>query len=219
VYSKRFQDHPDNLISGDGIVLVSNWHPLADKPMRFSLSADLPHEFTAISEADTFPLTRSGNTVSARFSRPVTAIHFVAGPYEVKKLQVREDLTLYSLFFAEDADLAEDYLRHGAEYLRRYEQELGPYPYRHYAIVANRLPSGLGIPTFSLFGRTVLRLPFIKTTSLGHEIVHAWFGNGVEVDAHGGNWCEGLTAFLSDHRYREEREKGLPIAMKPSTGI
>jgi uncharacterized iron-regulated protein len=209
VYSKRFHDHPDNLISGNGIVLVSNWHPRADKPMLFSLSADLPPEFTAISEADAFPLKRIGNTVSGRFSQPVSAIHFVAGPYEVKKLQVHEDLTLYSLFFAEDADLAEDYLRHGAEYLRRYEQDLGPYPYRHYAIVANRLPSGLGIPTFSLFGRTVLRLPFIKTTSLGHEIVHAWFGNGVEVDAHGGNWCEGLTAFLSDHRYREERGEGV----------
>ena len=87
-------------------------------------------------------------------------------------------------------------------------KEIGPYPYNHYVIVANRLPTGYGMPTFTLLGQMVLRLPFIKDTSLGHEIVHSWFGNAVEVDYAQGNWCEGLTSFLADHAFREKKGEG-----------
>ena len=36
-------------------------------------------------------------------------------------------------------------------------------------------------------GFAVLRLPFIPYTSLPHEILHNWWGNGVWVDYAGGN--------------------------------
>jgi len=54
-----------------------------------------------------------------------------------------------------------------------------------------------------LLGSTVIRLPFILETSLGHEIAHCWWGNGVLVDYRQGNWCEGLTAYLADYLYKE----------------
>ncbi len=208
-FSKTVESDDDNLISPTGIALTSNWHPLPDQPMRFRVTAILPDNFTAITESDTFPLARQGKTVKAFYQQPLTAIHFVAGPYTIHKQQVRENLFVHSLFFPEDKDLADGYLLAAAEYLRRYEREIGPYPFNHYVIVANRLPTGFGIPTFTLLGQTVLRLPFIKATSLGHEIVHSWFGNSVEVDYSGGNWCEGLTAFLADHAYREELGEGV----------
>lgn len=208
-YSKIVAGAGDNLISPAGISLTSNWHPLPDRPMRFRVTATLPDNFSAISESETFPLARRGKTVTAVYQRPLEALHFIAGPYSIHKQQVRENLFVYSMFFHEDADLADGYLQAAADYLVRYEREIGPYPYNHYVVVANRQPTGLGLPTFTLLGQTVLRLPFIKTTSLGHEIVHSWFGNSVTVDYNGGNWCEGLTAFLSDHAYREEMGEGL----------
>lgn len=208
-YTKTVAGEADNLISPAGISLTSNWHPLPEQPMRFRLSAILPDTFSAITESETFPLAHQGRTVNAVYQKPVTAIHFAAGPYTIHKRQVRENLFVHSMFFPEDAELADGYLQAAAEYLNRYEREIGPYPYNHYVIVANRLPTGFGIPTFTLLGQTVLRLPFIKATSLGHEIVHSWFGNGVEGDSHSGNWCEGLTAFLSDHAYREEKGEGI----------
>ncbi len=208
-YTRTVAEEADNLISPAGISLTSNWYPIPDRPMRFRVTATLPARFLAICEADAFPLTRTGDTVTALFSQPIAALHFTAGPYTIHKRQVRENLFVYTLFFAEDADLADGYLQAAAQYLRRYEREIGPYPYNHYVIVANRLPTGYGMPTFTLLGQTVLRLPFIKDTSLGHEIVHSWFGNSVEVDYGGGNWCEGLTAFLSDHAYREEQGEGI----------
>jgi hypothetical protein len=46
-------------------------------------------------------------------------------------------------------------------------------------------------------------LPFIIHTSLGHEIAHCWWGNGVYVDSSQGNWSEGLTAYVADYRFKE----------------
>ena len=51
----------------------------------------------------------------------------------------------------------------------------------------------------------MLRLPFIVHTSLPHEIAHSWWGNGVLVDYRQGNWCEGLTTYVSDYYLKERR--------------
>jgi hypothetical protein len=59
------------------------------------------------------------------------------------------------------------------------------------------------MPTLTYLGIEVLRLPFLRDTSLGHEVLHNWWGNGVRVADGGGNWAEGLTTFMADHAYRE----------------
>jgi hypothetical protein len=53
-------------------------------------------------------------------------------------------------------------------------------------------------------GGVVLRLPFIIDVSLGHEIAHCWWGNGVRVDFSAGNWSEGLTTYVADYLYKEQ---------------
>ena len=50
----------------------------------------------------------------------------------------------------------------------------------------------------------MLRLPFIRASSLGHEVLHNWWGNGVLVDYARGNWSEGLTTFMADYAYKSE---------------
>ncbi len=216
-YTKIIKNDFDNLIDPTGISLTSNWYPLPEQPMLFHVTAILPDHFSAVMEADSFPLKQQGNTVSATFSKPVTNIHFAAGPYSVEKHLVREGLFVYTMFFKEDQKLADGYLQAAANYINRYEKEIGPFPYNHYIIVANRLPTGYGMPTFTLLGQMVLRLPFIKETSLGHEIVHSWFGNSVEVDPSEGNWCEGLTSFLADHAYREDKREGVADRLESIT--
>ncbi len=39
-------------------------------------------------------------------------------------------------------------------------------------------------------------------TSLGHEVLHNWWGNSVFVDYEKGNWCEGITVYGADYRYK-----------------
>ena len=59
------------------------------------------------------------------------------------------------------------------------------------------------MPTLTYLGIEVLRLPFIRSTSLGHEVLHNWWGNGVYPDYAHGNWSEGLTTFMADYTYKE----------------
>ena len=54
----------------------------------------------------------------------------------------------------------------------------------------------------------MIRLPFIMHTSLGHEIAHCWWGNGVYVDYEKGNWSEGLTTYVADYLYKERASLG-----------
>ena len=65
------------------------------------------------------------------------------------------------------------------------------------------------MPTFTLLGRNVVKLPFIVRTSLGHEILHQWFGNSVYIDSNKGNWAEGLTTYLADHFYADQSGEGV----------
>ena len=85
---------------------------------------------------------------------------------------------------------------------------LGPYPYSKFALVENFWETGYGMPSFTLLGEQVIRFPFILHSSYPHELLHNWWGNGVFVDFAGGNWCEGLTAYLADHLIAEQRGQG-----------
>jgi aminopeptidase N len=98
-----------------------------------------------------------------------------------------------------DPDLAERYLEATERYLALYSALIGPYPYDKFAPVENFWDTGLGMPSFTLLGPRVIRLPFILYTSYPHEVLHNWWGNGVYVDYETGNWSEGLTAYLADN--------------------
>ena len=91
---------------------------------------------------------------------------------------------------------------------RDVRQLIGPYPYKKFALVENFWETGFGMPSFTLLGPTVLRLPFIINTSYPHEILHNWWGNSVYPDYEKGNWSEGLTAYLADHLLKEQQGGG-----------
>jgi hypothetical protein len=143
-----------------------------------------------------------------RFPYKTDGINLVASDkYVIVKDEFR-DINIYAYFFQEDMKLAKVYIEYTKKYLEIYENLIGKYPYKRFSIVENFLPTGYSMPTFTLLGSSVVKLPFIVKTSLGHEIVHQWFGNYVYVDYDSGNWAEGLTTYLADHLYREQEEEG-----------
>jgi len=142
------------------------------------------------------------------FTRPAESIDLIAGPYQVRERIVRREggdpLRLRTYFHADLADLADDYLAAVDKYVALYSRWIGPYPFTEFSVVSGPLPTGFGMPTLTYMGARVLRLPFIRTSSLGHEILHNWWGNGVYADLDRGNWSEGLTAFMADYTYKEQ---------------
>ncbi len=135
---------------------------------------------------------------------PAWGIVVMVGPYRVESRDAG-GITLKTYFHPEIAELSGDYLSSTAGYIERYAESIGPYPYSAFATVSGPLPVGLGYPGLTYMGTRVLRLPFIRHTSLGHEVLHNWWGNGIWVDYDSGNWAEGLTTFMADYAFAEDR--------------
>ncbi len=203
-------EHVSDVISDKGLFLTGTWYPKPDQMCRYRLTAALPAGYEAISEAETIEKsTRDGGTVFAfDFPHPLDAISLIASNrYRIAKDQVGS-VEVFAYFFPEDADLIKTYIEHAKHYLNVYNTLINRYPYKRFSIVENFLPTGYSMPTYTLLGQEVVRLPFIPETSLGHEILHQWFGNSVYIEYQKGNWAEGLTTFLADHLYQEEKGLG-----------
>ncbi len=186
-----------------------SWCPTWSVPAVYSLSVAVPKGFTAISEADTIEKKTNDSTTTYRFQfrYPRRRPSLVVGKYTLTQ-ESRKGISIEVYLLDPDPGLSKTYLQKAAHYIDLYSKLLGPYPYRRFAVVENGRPTGYGFATYTLLGRNVIRLPFIPDTSLPHEIVHSWFGNGVKVANGASNWCEGLTTYLSDYLLREREGKG-----------
>jgi hypothetical protein len=137
-------------------------------------------------------------------STPTEEVYLVAGPWHEYADHAGE-VELLALLREPDPALAGRYLEASKRYLKLYESMLPPYPYPSFALVENFWETGYGMPGFTLLGPQVIRFPWILTSSYPHELLHNWWGNSVYVDLSQGNWCEGLTAYLADHLFAEQR--------------
>ena len=174
------------------------WYPQpVGRAATFTLDARLPAGWRLVSEGRRY---RSANGAGTQWvaREPVPGIHLVAGPFvEYQRLGPSGEALVY--LRAADEALARRYLDATVRYLELYSRLIGPYPFAKFALVENSRQTGFGMPSFTLLGSRVIRLPFIVHTSYPHEIVHSWWGNGVWVDYDSGNWAEGLTTYLADH--------------------
>lgn len=196
-------------ISEAGTLLLggSGWYPvLPGASPKFEVEIDAPEGVLAVTAGDLVAhRTAASRTVSVwKTDAPVEVLALSAGRYELREKKAGP-VRVMTYFLPETRDLSDAYLVASAEYIERYSSLFGPYPFAKFAVVENFFPAGYGFPSYTLMGGRVLRLPFILTTSLGHEIAHCWWGNGVYVDVSGGNWSEGLTTYVSDYLFEEEK--------------
>ncbi len=206
-HARSFSEIPGT-ISEEGVFLsgASGWYPRAgDELVTFTLEVDLPKDWDAVSQG-------------------VRTKHEIVGDRRIVRWECKdptEEIYLVAALFTEyargnafaflrtpDPALAGKYLDVTGQYIDMYDRLIGPYPYGKFALVENFWETGYGMPSFTLLGPQVIRLPFILHSSYPHEILHNWWGNGVYVDRAKGNWCEGLTAYLADHLIREGQGAG-----------
>jgi len=199
-------------IGPDGVYLdaASRWFPsFGDDMLSFRMEVTLPAGWRAVSQGRGEEGAGAEGQQLDRWEeqQPQDDIYLLAGPLQEHRRSTPWGDALVYLRRAEPA-LAQRYLTATARYLDLYSRLLGPYPYAKFALVENFWETGYGMPSFTLLGPRVLRLPFIVHTSYPHEILHNWWGNGVYVDYATGNWGEGLTSYLADHLLAEERGQG-----------
>lgn len=203
-------DASDAVIDADTVLLGpdAGWYADFDGlPVRFDLRIDIAEGWRSVSQGESDWVAP---TAEQRWHvrSPQQGIWLIAAPF----VRYQRDTawgTAQVFLRAADEPMAREYLDATAEYLGLYSKLIGPYPYPKFALVENIRQTGYGMPSFTLLGSRVIRLPFIVHTSYPHEILHNWWGNGVWVDYSSGNWAEALTTYLADYLLAERRGKGM----------
>lgn len=189
----------------------SNWYPqVIDGLIHYTVQIELPPGQRGlvagrlVEEQE----TKAGYQARFEFTHPSKGIDLMAGPYVITSESYTgiqgEPIQLRTYFHPQINALAGDYLKAVKRYFKLYESWIGAYPFTEFSIVSSPTPTGFGMPTLTYLGINVLQLPFIKDTSLGHEVLHNWWGNAVYPDYKSGNWAEGLTTFMADYTYKEQ---------------
>ncbi len=201
---------PEGVFLGGG----AGWYPEdAASRATFRLQIKTPAGMRAVTSGR---LVSAGSGESVwQIEHPVQGLALVAGAYEVQTAPAG-GIPVYTFFFPQSRQFAPSYLQAAVGYLDLYTKLFGPYPFEKFAVVENFFPTGYGYPSWTLLGSSVVALPFIVETSLGHEIAHSWWGNGVWVNTTRGNWSEGLTTYVADHLYKERQspEEGREYRLK-----
>lgn len=183
---------------------ASAWYPKPLDPHRANLSLRVPANWRAhaVGIRTEQQLSPSEIQISFNEALPQDSFDVVAGEFHVTEVQ-HGGLRLSVWLKQPDPALAQSFLQQLPTYFDHFSKSIGDYPYSSFAVVENSWETGYGMPSFTLLGPSVMRLPFILTSSLPHEVLHNWWGNSVYVDESGGNWCEGLTTYMADHWQRE----------------
>ena len=195
------------IAGAEGSYLPTGWFPtFGGNLFDYEVSIDVPDAQRALVPGRLTAETTAGGRYRATFAgiAPVAQLPLFAGPYKIAETFHR-GWRLRTYFRAAETDLADTYLERTARYLDLYDGWIGAYVYPGFSVVSSPLPVGLAFPGMTYLGSQVLRLPFIPDTSLGHEVLHSWWGDGVGVDGRDGNWAEGLTTFMADYTYTEQR--------------
>ncbi|MBI5641223.1 MAG: M20/M25/M40 family metallo-hydrolase [Nitrospirae bacterium] len=205
------------VISSEGIFLSGNsyWYPRTDEQIiTFSLEVSLPPRWDAVSQGSRTLHEKAGDGTTVRWesAEPQDEIFLIAGRFH-EYTQSSGRVSSMVFLLSPDDELAGKYLDATNRYIAMYEGLIGRYPYRKFALVENFWETGFGMPSFTLLGTKVIRLPFIINSSYPHEILHSWWGNSVFTDYTSGNWSEGLTAYLADHLIKEQQGNGSEYRM------
>jgi hypothetical protein len=212
-YQRSFSETP-GIVDERGVFLAgaSFWVPtFGDGLMTFDLEVGgLTQPWDVVSQGRrTRHVVGDDGFVSTSWSlnHPTEEIYLIAGPWHEYSREAG-NVEVYAFLRDDDPALAQRYLDATARYLDLYQGMLPPYPYASFALVENFWETGYGMPGFTLLGPRVIRFPWILTSSYPHELLHNWWGNSVYVDFEHGNWCEGLTAYMADHLFAEQRGEG-----------
>lgn len=209
-YNKSFST-TDGIILPNGAYLAGSTHWVADfgKLFTFELNILTEMEFTSVSQGNKThdEIFNDKKRITYSCLNPMDEAYLIVGKFYEYERQVG-DVLVQAFMRKEENELVKRYFDRTEEDLSFYQNLIGPYPYRKFAIIENFWETGYGMPSFTLLGPQVIRFPWILYTSYPHELLHNWWGNSVYVDYSQGNWCEGITAYMADHLFKEQQGQG-----------
>lgn len=198
-----------SFVTTDGTLLVGDWYPrFSSDDVTYELSVEVADGQIGVVPGKLLSESRDGSTYRAEIvsDGAVEAIYLFAGPFEVAEHR-HGTIAVRTYFHRELASFSKSYLDKSSELIGHFSRVVGPYPFSHFYVVSSPIPVGYGFPGVAYLSRQIIPFPYVPETSLGHEVLHDWWGNGVRVAAGSGNWAEGLTTFQADYAFREAKGK------------
>ncbi|MDG0817495.1 M1 family metallopeptidase [Bdellovibrio svalbardensis] len=219
IYDPVVDNDSRGLISLEGATLFGStyWYPdVLGAQKSFELSIRTPADWKSLSQGQMISLENQGLTNITRYKEiyPQEDIYLIAGPFKSFETETASGKKLRVLLRKDEPALAQNFLAVMPDYIQHFSEIIAPYPYGSFSVVENLWETGYGMPSFTLLGSTVVRLPFILNSSLPHEILHNWWGNSVYVDYDKGNWSEGLTTYMADYWQQEKINADRAYRMK-----
>ncbi len=211
-YARGFSE-TNGIISEEGVYLAgsSYWVPkFTDKQLiTFKLTVSIDSAWGVVSQGERTVnnIIKDRKFIIYESPEPMHEIYLIAAPWTEYQL-MSGNILVQAFLRTPDEILAARYLGVTSSYIRLYEDLIGKYPYKKFALVENFWETGYGMPSFTLLGERVIRFPWILHSSYPHEYLHNYWGNSVYVDYEQGNWCEGITAYMADHLIKEQSGQG-----------
>ncbi|WP_200762463.1 ChaN family lipoprotein [Nitrosophilus alvini] len=187
-------------------VLLEGWYPVIDEMCSYETFVSNRRLKTVVEATD---VEKRKNGYIFRFDHPLDSVHLISSDrYVPSSADFENGIEISAYLYPSDSHLAEKYLEKSDFYFNMYKNMFGFLPFKRFLIVEVPFPAGYSMPTYTLIGKQIIDKDFVLDNSLGHEIVHQWFGNYVYAP-YRGNWVEGLTTFYSDYLYAVRQNRAI----------
>ena len=157
--------------------------------VTFEISANVDADWNVVAQGKEVSneITDNKRRVVYKSDNPTNQIYLLGNKW-TEYSNKSGDVLVQAFLINPDEKLANKYLEATAKYLQMYEKLIGKYPYSKLALVENFWETGYGMPSFTLLGKRVIRMPWIIHSSYPHELLHNYWGNAVFVGGlgHGG---------------------------------
>ena len=202
-YIKNITSETDT-ISKDFISIYSSIILAVTNIENAELYINIPENFQGLA-SQFVTYSHNKNTMVFTYNNLPKSIYFAASTnYRIKKI-TQKNIDIYTLLFKEHENLSYKLLQKAAYYIEMYENLFSShFPYHNFIIAEDVNPYGHALASIAVFGSAIIDKDFITERSLGHEVLHQWFGAAIECSMTDGNFLEAVTTYFSDYFYEKD---------------
>lgn len=202
-YIKNITGESDT-ISRDFISIYSSIIPAVSNIENAELYINIPENFKGLA-SQFVTYSQNKNTMVFTYNNLPKSIYFAASSNYVIKKITQKNVDIYTLLFKEHENLSYKLLQKAAYYIEMYESLFSShFPYHNFIIIEDVNPYGHALASMAVFGSSIIDKDFIAQRSLGHEVLHQWFGAAIECSMADGNFLEAVTTYFSDYFYEKD---------------
>jgi uncharacterized iron-regulated protein len=191
---------------GHTFVIHKKWLPEIPKGYGLKIHINLPEEFLAITDSDRSRMTPKG--IVYEYDNPEQSRTLAFSDKWLKETKLYKGVIISTYFTKQNQAHSERYFDRLKELFDLYTVKLGKYPFDSFKVIDVPYPAGHAVKSMTFLSSRIIGMPFLTDVSLGHELVHQWAGVGVKADYDTGNWAEGMTTYLADRLYSQQKGEG-----------